>query len=271
MFGVEARRIRTAGTRRRLTSHSGTIHGMGLFRRGRAEPGRNVTTAPQDDGPHGPSWMSSDEWANRLAAYRRQGRSDADIRQVAEHLERRGPRTPWTSRQQIDRAKSVGYVARAEYMSPEEEARALALDPSGSPDARLERMRDRLVVVTPSGWVNPKSRTAYKAGLYSFTLRRTGYYEAAVRTGRFTPGAPLRLVREPENPHDPNAIAVYAERGRNKAGHVPKGYAKRLAPMLDDGAALVAVSVRGSDAGSNGVTPHVLVCERALLDHLNRD
>jgi len=225
-----------------------------------------VTLVPNS----GPTWMSAEDWEDRLAAYRRQGRSESDIREVAAHLERRGPRKPRTPAEQVTRAKSLGHVARAEYLSPEDEARGLALGPSGLPNARLERVRDRLLVATPLGWVNPKSRTAYKAGLYSFTLRGTGYYEQAVRAGRFTPGAPVRLVRESENQHDPNAIAVYAERGRNRAGYVPKGYAKRLAPLLDSGADVVAVSVRGSGAGSDETTPHILVCERRLLDHLNR-
>jgi hypothetical protein len=81
-----------------------------------------------------------------------------------------------------------------------------------------QRVRDRLLFVTPDGWVNPKSRTAHRYGLHSFQLRGTSHCAAALRTGRFTPGAPVRLVREPDNPHDPNAIAVYAETGRNKVG-----------------------------------------------------
>lgn len=36
--------------------------------------------------------------------------------------------------------------------------------------------------------------------------------------------------------------------------------------FIDDGAALVAISVRGTD----GTVPHILICERALFDHLNR-
>src|SRR5690606_3783663 len=100
--------------------------------------------------------------------------------------------------------------------------------------------------------------------------RGTGYYEAAVKTGRFTPGAPVTLVRESDNEHDQHAIAVYAHRARNKAGYVPKGLAKRLAPLLDVGTDLVAVSVRGSGAGKDTVTPHILICERRLLEHLQR-
>lgn len=170
----------------------------------------------------------------------------------------------------IVRARSVGHVARAEYLSPEEEALALVAGADGFPDAWLERVRDRLLVVTPMGWVNPKSRTAYRAGLHSFQLRGSRYYDAALKAGRFTPGSPVRLVREPDNEHDANAVAVYAGRARSKAGYVPRGQAKRVANLLDDGAELVAVSVRGSGAGTEGTVPQILVCERVLYEHLVR-
>lgn len=217
----------------------------------------------------GPSWMPAQEWESRLEVYQRQGRSHAEIRRVAEHLERRG--APPTKTQKIAEAKKRGLVYREEYMSPEEEARALALDQNGLPDARLERVRNRLLVVTPLGWVNPRSRTAAStAGLWSFIVRGTGYHEAAARRGDFRPGRPVRLVREPDNPHDPSAIAVYASGARDLAGYVPRGYAKRLATILDGGADMVAVSTRGSGPGSEDVSPQVLVCERALYEHLTR-
>ena len=155
-------------------------------------------------------------------------------------------------------------------MSTEDELQALAPGEDGFPDARLEQVRDRLLVVTPTGMVNPKSPTAWRAGLYSIQIRGAGHYEAAVRAGNFAPGASLRLVREPNNPHDPNAIAVWAEPGRNLSGYVPRGMAKRLSPILDRGADLVAVSVHGSGARKEGNVPQVLICERALLAHLTR-
>ncbi len=161
-------------------------------------------------------------------------------------------------------------VARAEYLTPEAEADALRPGPDGLLNARLERVRDRLLVVTPAGWVNPKSRSAHRAGLDSFTVRGTGYHPGAVKAGKFTPGTPVRLVREPDNPHDPNAIAIYADTGRNKAGYVPAARAKRLAKLLDAGVDLVAISVRGTGRGTDGPAPHILICERALYEHLTR-
>lgn len=237
-----------------------------------AEPDPEPEPTPTGAALAGPSWMPADEWADRLNAYRRQGRTDADIREVAAHLERRGPRTPRSASESAARAASLGMVSRAEYLGPEEEARALEPGPDGLPDARLERVRDRLLVVTPHGWINPRSRTAAsRAGLWSFTLRGGGYHESALKRGDFRPGSEVRLVREPDNPHDPNAIAIYAAGARDLSGYVPRGYAKRLAKLIDGGADLVALSVRGSGRGSDSTTPHLLICERRLYEHLTRE
>ena len=227
-----------------------------------------VTLGPNN----GPTWMLPEEWAEKVAAYRGQGRSAEDIREVAEYLERRGPRWPMTRAERSNRAEQLGMVIREEYMTPEQEALALEPGPDGLPDAWLERVRDRLLVVTPDGWVNPRSRTAAsRAGLWSFAIRGTSHHESAARRGNFVPGAPVRLVREPDNQHDQNAIAVYAEGARTLAGYVPRGYAKRLAKLLDAGADMVAVSTRGDHPGHDAVSPQVLAVERALWDHLNRE
>ncbi|WP_246383192.1 HIRAN domain-containing protein [Nocardioides stalactiti] len=215
--------------------------------------------------------MPPRQWAGKVSVYRGQGRSEVEIREVAEYLARRGPRWPLTPTERADCAERLGLVSREEYLSPEAEAEALAAGPDGLPDAWLERVRDRLLVVTPYCWVNPKSRTAAsRAGLWSFVVRGTAHHERAARRGDFKPGAPVRLVREPDNQHDPHAIAVYAAGARDITGYVPRGYAKRLAKLLDAGADMVAVSTLGSAAGHKGVSLQVLVVERALWDHLNR-
>lgn len=215
--------------------------------------------------------MPAAEWARRLEAYQRQGRTNADILATSQHLEKRGPSKPPTRSESVARAKSTGIVSRVEFMDPDTEARALSTrTASGMPDVRLIRERDRLLVQTPLGWVNPRSRTAYRAGLHSFAVAGTSHHEAAAKAGKFTPGSAVRLVREPNNPYDTNAIAVYADTGRRVVGYVPKGQARRLAKLMDAGTALVAVSVRGSGAGSDGVRPHVLVCEPRLYEHLTR-
>lgn len=56
-------------------------------------------------------------------------------------------------------------------------------------------------------------------------------------------GLPLVLRRDPDNPHDPNAIEIHApDLGRDKTwiGFVPKEIAARWAPSLDRGDEWVA-------------------------------
>jgi HIRAN domain len=56
------------------------------------------------------------------------------------------------------------------------------------------------------------------------------------------PGQRLELRRDPDNPHDPNAIAVHA--GAGQVGWVPRELAAELAPQLDEGETLSAVVLR---------------------------
>jgi hypothetical protein len=45
----------------------------------------------------------------------------------------------------------------------------------------------------------------------------------------FDPGRPLALVPEPDNPHDPNAVAIWNEERTLQAGYVPREVAPELA------------------------------------------
>ncbi len=56
------------------------------------------------------------------------------------------------------------------------------------------------------------------------------------------PGRPLELRRDPANPHDPNAIAVFA--GADQVGWVPRAVAEEIAPAIDAGEPYSAVVLR---------------------------
>jgi hypothetical protein len=162
-------------------------------------------------------------------------------------------------------------VLRDEYMDRDAEQRALRRDHGGLPTAVLRRVRNRLILWTADGMVNPKSTTAHKIGVYSFALRGTQNYAAAAKAGKFTPGSPVRLVREPDNAYDTNAIAVYAWKGKKPSGYVNKQNAARLAPLMDKGIDLVAISTRGGGPGNNEYVPQILVCRRRVMVHLLRE
>ena len=175
-------------------------------------------------------------------------------------------REPQSSRRK-DFVRRPDVIYRDEYMDATAEKAWVA---AGFQSSELVRERNRLIVMTEFGMLNPRSTQAYRLGLFSFLIRGTGYYRQAVMAGNFTPGAPVRLEREPGNVHDPNAIAVYAEGAHRLAGDVNKQRAKRLAPIIDSGADILAISVRGLGAGLEGEVPHVLACDRHIMEHLTR-
>ena len=68
------------------------------------------------------------------------------------------------------------------------------------------------------------------------------YYEAREWAWALRPGETLDLVREPDNPHDANAVRVEWE-GR-KLGYVPRASNAALAWAMDDGESVTARVVR---------------------------
>jgi hypothetical protein len=55
-----------------------------------------------------------------------------------------------------------------------------------------------------------------------------------------------KLIREPNNPHDPNAIRV-ALFGNFYVGYVPEKIARQLAPKMDEGKKFLAFFVRRNE------------------------
>jgi hypothetical protein len=68
------------------------------------------------------------------------------------------------------------------------------------------------------------------------------HHSEALNRDAVAPGKPLTLRRDPDNPHDPNAIAVDAE--GEQVGWVPREVAEELAPELDTGRPWSAVVLR---------------------------
>jgi hypothetical protein len=65
------------------------------------------------------------------------------------------------------------------------------------------------------------------------------------------PGQPLRLEREPNNKYDANAIAVHYF--NQKLGHVPRGFAAEVAPLIDKGCPIKAWMSRDPRFEGTGV------------------
>jgi hypothetical protein len=65
-------------------------------------------------------------------------------------------------------------------------------------------------------------------GLRVVKLAGSSYRADALQDDAFAPGRRLSLVREPENEHDPNAVAVWDAGRRLHAGYVPADAAPSL-------------------------------------------
>src|SRR6201982_2410647 len=73
----------------------------------------------------------------------------------------------------------------------------------------------------PVRWEDPRLRVVGVAGV---TFRPGNVEDAS-----FDPGRRLALVREPENEHDRNAVAIWNEERSLPAGYVPREAAAELA------------------------------------------
>jgi len=65
-------------------------------------------------------------------------------------------------------------------------------------------------------------------GLRVVKLAGSSYRAEALQDDAFAPGKRLALVREPDNEHDPNAVAVYDAARSLHAGYVPADVAPEL-------------------------------------------
>ena len=69
-------------------------------------------------------------------------------------------------------------------------------------------------------WDDPRVRVVKLAG--------ASYRAEALQDDAFAPGRRLALVREPDNEHDPNAVAVFDADRRVQVGYVPADVAPEL-------------------------------------------
>jgi HIRAN domain len=72
----------------------------------------------------------------------------------------------------------------------------------------------------PVRWDDPRIRVVHAAGV--------SYRPAALPDASFDPGRRLALVPEPENEHDPNAVAIWNAERTLQVGYVPAAVAPEL-------------------------------------------
>jgi hypothetical protein len=72
----------------------------------------------------------------------------------------------------------------------------------------------------PIRWDDPRLHVVKLAG--------ASYRPEELQDEAFAPGRRLALVREPDNPHDPNAVAIWDAAQRVQGGYVPADVAPAL-------------------------------------------
>ena len=90
-------------------------------------------------------------------------------------------------------------------------------------------------------WDDPRVRVVKLAG--------ASYRTEALQDDAFAPGRRLALVPEPENEHDPNAVAVWDAERRLQAGYVPA----EVAGLRGDEQAISLWEFRGEDGRRIGL------------------
>ncbi len=99
-----------------------------------------------------------------------------------------------------------------------------------------------LLISTLTGWLPKRgqARVPY-APLFDFCIAGGYYHGLAEVLDALRPGVRLALEREPDNPHDANAVAVLWQ-GR-RVGYVPREANPEVARMMDRGVPVRAVVV----------------------------
>ena len=130
------------------------------------------------------------------------------------------------------------------------------LGPGGVPVVHLVPDRDpggaavlRLCADPTGVPVGVSDRRLPGAGIYVSRLRGQAYHRIGCTDGDLHPGARVRLVREPDNEFDPDAVAVYDGSGRHLAGYLDNQKARLLSRLIDSGAPIEAISIRGTGPG----------------------
>lgn len=163
------------------------------------------------------------------------------------------------------------WLRRSDYVDSDQESRYLTRDSEGRPNLQLRRVDDRLAIwaTTPDGgFINPRGVGIRRFGLVTTQVRGTDYapQSAHFRAADLRAGASIELLREPQNPHDSNAIAMQA--GGRRIGHVQRGRAGVVARRMDAGENWSGVSLHGPMARSIDEPCRILLGRDEDLRHM---
>lgn len=140
---------------------------------------------------------------------------------------------------------------RARRLGPESEAPAFEPRPHSPHAYRLEYRNERadvfgrgfVVVRNEDGRALGWRTLPKREGLRSHNVVGERYRPDQLQSPKFAPGSALKLVREPDNPHDSNAVAVWDAEETLHVGYLPRDEVGPVAKMLDRGEELRCYSL----------------------------
>jgi hypothetical protein len=168
------------------------------------------------------------------------------------------------------RAAAAGQSAksyRAGYVPPAAAKSQLAAGPDGMPPLRLVPSNNGLDLALPDGeLVDYKILALRHFRIFAFRVVGMGFYEDPNKPFKFRNGQRVQAVREPDNQHDVNAVAIMTGRPAKKIGYVNKQRAAWAAKLLDAGQELDGIIIQ-----SKAASPRVLLTTPEMLAYLQRD
>ena len=98
-------------------------------------------------------------------------------------------------------------------------------------------------------------------GIESVNIVGVSHRLDALQDPSFAADQPLALVPEPDNPHDPNAIAVWNASRTIHVGYLPREYAAKLAKVLGSGPKIACMAIWETRKGKQRIALRALMVE----------
>lgn len=167
------------------------------------------------------------------------------------------------------RARAAGQTVkgyRAGYISAEEAKTLLVAGPDGLPPLRLVSSSNGLDFALPDGKLVDYNTLALRHfSIFAFRMVGMGFYEDPEKPFKFRVGQKITAMREPDNEHDANAVAIVVGRPGKKAGYVNKQRAKWVAELLDGGEELTGLVIQAKAS-----SPRVVLTTPGMMEYLRR-
>ena len=156
---------------------------------------------------------------------------------------------------------------RAGYVPPAAAKSQLVAGPDGMPPLRLVSSSNGLDLALRDGeLIDYKILALRHFRIFAFRVVGMGFYEDPEKPFKFRNGQRVQAVREPDNQHDANAVAIHAGRPAKKIGYVNKQRAAWVAKLLDAGQPLDGIVIQ-----SKASSPRVLLTTPEMLAYLQRE